>query len=321
MVQDAKIPNLRIPEAPRRSHRGGGWLSARSWSGVATALLTSLLLTSLAPTALAADPSPVLDPGRALARAEVERKPILLLAAPETGREALLDWRSGWSKSTAKRLSKEFLVIEVIIAEGKWPVAEPSGEGETPQPWDLPRARAFLEQRLGQLGTGSVVALLDFSGEVIDRSDGSLPKSSSFKKALRKALSENEVQKKAFAKVEKGNEVIGLALKKKKYRDACRAYLQVRSIKIPLDSKPASDRQERYRSIQSAFEDRNREAKKFEDDNDLGTALAEYERILAEFPIPEWQEELRAKIGRLYREIYGNPGGGVGGGTGTGGGR
>ena len=284
---------------------------------LSAALLVIACALALPSKTQAEENFPVLDPGRALARAEEERKPILLIAGPASGREKLAEWRAGWSKSTQKRLSKEFLVIEVIVTEGEWPTAEPAGEEETPAPWDRARARSFLEKRLGQLGEDSVIAILDFSGEIVDRSDGKIPRSTAFKKALRQALNDNEAQKKAFAKVEKGNEIVGLALKKKKYREACQTFLKVREVKIPLESKPAIDRQERYRGIQTAYESRIQEAKKFEDNNDLGTALAEYERILTEFPIPEWQDELRARIGTLYRKIYGNPGGG----TGTGGGR
>ncbi len=270
---------------------------------------------------------PMSSAERGLARAELERKPIFLLVLPpdegsEKGRaeafKSELNQRVGGS--TRKRLEKDYVSIEVAYrAEGGWPKAEPAGPEEDPVPWDSERARALLEKRLGAIGQTPVVALLDFSGRVFARFDDETPSGSKLRKLIRDARGANAEFKKVYERAEKLVEVFGIALKKKKYPEACRAYLEAVKLDIPLDCQPAVDRAKRFDELEEVFEKRITKVEELEKKELLGEAVGAYEKILASFPIPQWQDRLRARIGILWRKIYGpNPPGGIGG---TGGGR
>ncbi len=298
---------------------------------LATGLTGQLsLFADSAGTENSADPRssiPMSSPERGLARAELERKPIflLILSPDEAGEKGRADeFRAELAQkvtgSTRKRLEKDFVLIEVAFgADGLWPEAEPVGPEESPTPWDTKRARALLERRMGAIGETSVVALLNFSGKVFARFDDEVPPASKFRKLVREARGANAEFKKVFERAEKLVEVFGIALKKKKYPEACRAYLEAAKLDIPLDSRPAVDRTKRFEELEEIFEKRVAKVEEMEKKELLGEALGEYEKILASFPIPEWQDRLRARIGTLWRKIYGpNPPGGIGG---TGGGR
>ena len=255
----------------------------------------------------APEPLPALAAERGLARAEAERKPIVVIALAAPAADG---YRVGLAKSlrasTREKLAEDYIVIEVIIGDGgAWPPSEPAGPAEKPAPWSAERAKSFLEGRLGRLGDAPLLALLDFCGTALVRFDGEPPSEAKLKKALRAAAAANEKRAKTFAEAEKLLEQVGLALKRKLYTEACRTTVTLRAIDLPLDSKPAIARQERFAELETEFAARVAVAKKLEDEDQLAEAVAELDRILQEFPLPEWQDELRRKIGVLWRKIYG----------------
>ncbi len=286
-------------------------------------ILALLLSVVAAPRECAAadPPEPLqgVSAERGLARVEAERKPCLVIVIPVAASE---EFRAELARkirgSTRSLVDEEFVTIEVILGEGRaWPKAEPAGPEETPIPWPTTRARAFLEGRLGQLGDAPVVSILDFAGTLLVRFDGEPPAEPRLKKAIRAARAANANRKKQFVEAETGIEKFGISLKRKQYSAACRFFMEVRQIDLPLDSKPVADRDKFREDLEKAYKDRIAKVKKLEEKNEFAQAVAEYEKILQEFPLPEWQDEMRSRIGALWRKIYGpNPpgGGGPGGG-------
>jgi hypothetical protein len=262
------------------------------------------------------EPIPSVSAERGLALAVQDRKPLLVIAIPgEVASEYRLELAEKISESTRKRLAKEFITIEIVLGEkGAWPESEPGGPEEKPTPWPSATARSYLENRLGRLGEAPVIAVLDFAGILLVRFDGEPPSSSRIKKAVRGARSLNHGRKKVFEAAEKVLEQLGLALKRKQYKDACRLLIKVREFDLPLDSKPAIDREEREELLAGAYRQRVKEVEKIESKDQLAQAVAEYEKVLQQFPLPEWQSAIRLRIGVLWRKIYGRnppvPGGG-----------
>jgi len=310
--------------APRRA--GGAGRAPRSALVVLAFAALSLVALTVAPPPLGGQedpgevapepparaddaPAPLVALGaeRGLARAEAERKALVVIVLPaaiaETYRTELV---KSLRASTRERLAESFVVVEVVLIEGgAWPPSEPVGPAEKPQPWTSERSRGFLEGRLGRLGEPPTLALLDFAGTLLARFDGEPPAESRLKKALRGAAAANEKRAKSFAEAEKLLEQLGLALKRKQYTEACRSLIALRAIDLPSDSKPALARQERFAELEEAYAARVATAKKLEDEDHLAEAVAELDRILQEFPLPEWQDELRRRIGILWRKIYG----------------
>ena len=313
-------PGLSRPAAPRIASRR---LASRRIVIAALALLAGLLPHVPASTAEAApDPVPVetVGPRRGLARMRAERRPVLLVVAPAASRAAVDTWWGDFGNATRKRLARGFVVIRLDLdAEGKWTPEDPPTEGETPQPWSEAAARTFITERLGEIGERSIIALFDCAGVLVAREDGDLPRESTLKKGLGETASRSARRERDLKTVEKGIEIVGLALKQKKTREACQTFTKIRAIDLPLDHPVAEARNGRYDELKEAYDTAFAVARKLEKDEKYSEALDTYERVLRDFPLAEWDDEVRARIGIVLGHIHGPVRGGGIGGSGQGG--
>lgn len=275
-------------------------------------------LLSLAPLpAMEADPPEVevLGPRRGLAALEAERRPMLLLVVPEAQRGAVDLWWSELGKGTLRRIAKGFLVVRIDLdGEGAWGAEAPPVEGETPAPWEKVRARTWLTGRIGEVTDRPLLLLLDCAGAPVARSDDELPKDAALKKGLSRTAALSQQRLRSIVEVERGLEVVGIAAKKRRFREACQTFQKLRELDLPSDHPVAEARESRFLDLKKEYDAAFAVARDLEQKDQLTRSLDEYEKVLRDFPLREWDREVRTRIGIVLGRLNGPIGGGLQGG-------